>query len=123
MISLDLKLNEKGDYLLEKMSVQSGILDILSDLPVSAGLAIRRDVSGVEEFYSLISKSDVRLERGFIDLTTLAILAGYKFHSKNMMAMGVQVTGTLLNKTVYRRQLVGNKMEEDSCISAVLCSG
>ena len=51
------------------------------------------------EFYSLISGSDVRLERGLIDLTSLAILAGFKFH-KNMTSMGVQVTGTLLNKTV-----------------------
>ena len=42
----------------------------------------------------------MRLERGFIDLTALAILAGYKFHSKNMTAMGVQVIGTLLNETV-----------------------
>ena len=99
LISLDLKLSEKGDYLLERMTVQKGILELLRDLPVSSGLAIRRDVGGVEEFYSLISGTDVRLERGFIDLTSLAILAGFKFH-KNMTAMGVQVIGTLLNKTV-----------------------
>ena len=30
----------------------------------------------------------------------MAILAGYKFHSKTMTAMGVQVMGTLLNKMV-----------------------
>ena len=53
----------------------------------------------MKEFYSLISGTEVRLERGFIDLTSLAILAGFKFH-KNMTAMGVQVIGTLLNKTV-----------------------
>ena len=76
-----------------------GILDLLRDLPVSAGLAIQRDDGGVEEFYSLISGTEVRLERGFIDLTSLAILARYKFH-KNMTVMGVQVAGTLLNKTV-----------------------
>ena len=99
LISLDLKIDERGDYLLEKMSIQNGILDLLRDLLVSAGLAIRRDVGGVEEFYSLISGTEMRLERGFIDLTSLAILARYKFH-KNMTAIGVQVTGTLLNKTV-----------------------
>ena len=99
LISLDLKTNERDEYVLEKMEVQEGILELLRDLPVSSGLAIRRDVGGVEEFYSLISGTEVRLERGFIDLTSLAILAGYKFH-KNMTAMGVQVTGTLLNKTV-----------------------
>lgn len=41
------------------------------------------------------------MENGFVDLTTLAILAGYKFQSKNMTAKGVQVQGTLLNKCVY----------------------
>ena len=40
------------------------------------------------------------MERGFIDLTSFAILAGYKFQSRNMTAMGVQVLGTLLNKNV-----------------------
>ena len=53
----------------------------------------------MEDFYSLISGSELRVERGFIDITSLAILAGYKFH-KNMTEKGVQVTGTLLNKTV-----------------------
>ena len=93
-----LKTTEQGDYLLERMTVQEGILEILRDLPVSSGLAIWRDVGGVEEFYSFISGTEVKLERGFIDLTSLAILAGFKFH-KNMTAMRVQVIGTLLNKT------------------------
>ena len=79
LISLDLRTTEQGDYLLERMTVQEGILEILCELPVSTGLAIRRDVGGVEEFYSLISGTEVKLERGFIDLTSLAILAGFKF--------------------------------------------
>jgi len=54
----------------------------------------------MEEFYSLVSGEEVRVERGFIDLTSFAILAGYKFQSRNMTAMGVQVFGTLLNKNV-----------------------
>jgi len=100
LISLDLEMNGLGDYVLKQVTVQPGIVELLRDLPVSAGLAIRRDVRGIEEFYSLVTGMEVRLERGFLDLTSLAILAGYKFHSKNMTAMGVQVQGTLLNKTV-----------------------
>ena len=42
----------------------------------------------------------MRLERGFLDIIYLAVLAGYKFHSENMAAMGVQVCWTLLNKNV-----------------------
>ena len=67
-------------------------------LPVSAGLSIRRDIQGVEEFYSLISGVEVRME-GFVDLTSLVVLARYKFQAKNMTAMSVQVHGTLLNKS------------------------
>lgn len=61
---------------------------------------VLRNFQGIEEFYSLTSRLDVRLEMDFLDLTLLAITAGYKFHSKNMLAMVVQVHGTLLNKTV-----------------------
>ena len=81
-------------------SVQPEILDLLRCLPVSAGLGVRRDVRGVQEFFSLISGTEVILENGFIDLMSLAVLVGYKFYSKNMTAMGVQVMGSLLNKMV-----------------------
>ena len=101
LISLNLRRNRSTEYILERMTVQPELVELLRDLPVSAGLAIRRDIREVEEFYSLISGEEVRLERGFIDLTSLAIIAGYKFQSRNMTAMGVQqVIGTLLNKTV-----------------------
>ena len=99
--SLDLKMDRKKDYILKKMSVQPEIIELLSDLQVSVGSAIWRDLWVVEEFYSLIAREEVRLEEGFIDLITLAILAGYKFRSKNMIAMGVQIQGTLLNKNVF----------------------
>ena len=85
-------------YVHTKMMIQPGILKLLRDLP--ADLTIQRDIRGVEEFYSLVSGEEVRVERGFIDLTYFAILAGYKFQSRNMTAMGVQVFGTLLNKNV-----------------------
>ena len=71
IISLDLNKNAKDEYILEKMKIQPEILDLLKCLPVSAGLGVRREVRGVQEFYSLISGIDVILENGFIDLTSL----------------------------------------------------
>ena len=100
VISLNLRRDNTGSYLVERMKVQDGLVCILGDLPVSAGLGVRRDIRGIEEFYTLISGSRVELKAGFLDLTTLAIVAGYKLHSKNMTCMGVQVLGSLLNKTV-----------------------
>ena len=99
IISLDLHKNAKDEYILEKMKIQPEIMDLLRCLPMSAGLGVWRDVRGVQEFL-LISGTEVILENGCIDLTSLAVLSGYKFHLKNMTAMGVQVVGTLLNKMV-----------------------
>ena len=100
LISLDFEVDEEYQYIVKRMEIQPEILDLIRDLPVSAGLAIRRDLQGVEDFYSLISGEELIMERGFIDLTSLAILAGYKLQARNMTAMGVQVMGTLLNKMV-----------------------
>ena len=63
----------------------------------------------MEEFYSLVSGEEVRVVRGFINLTPLVILAGYKFQSRNMTAMGVQVLETLLNKNVSTGVLDGSR--------------
>ena len=93
------ELDDRYRYCVKKMEIQPEILDLLRDLPVSASLAIRRDLQGVEEFYSLISGKDVVLERDFVDLTSLVALAGYKLQARNMTAMGAQVMGSLLNKT------------------------
>ena len=87
LISLGLEVDEKYQYIVKEMVIQPEILDLIRDLPVVTGLAIRRDLQGVEDFYSLISDEEV-------------IMAGYKLQARNMTAMGVQVMGTLLNKTV-----------------------
>ena len=100
VISLNMRRNTKNEYILEPMTVQQGILDLLRDLPVSAGLGVRRDVRGIEEFYSLIADKPVQLINGFIDLAAMAIAAGFKFHARNMTALGVQIIGTIMNKTV-----------------------
>ena len=67
---------------------------------MSVGLGVRRDIRGVQEYYALISGAQVVLKNGSIDLTSLAVLAGYKFHNMKMTAVGVQVMGTLLNKII-----------------------
>ena len=80
--------------------IQPRVLNLLHCLPESAELGVQRGVRGMQEFFSLVSGTNVILENGCIDLTSLAVAAGYKFHFKNMTAMGVQVMGTLLNKVV-----------------------
>ena len=47
----------------------------------------------------MISGETVELN-GFVDLALMSAAAGYKLQARNMAALGVQVIGTVLNKTV-----------------------
>ena len=60
---------------------------------------MRRDVIGIEEFYTLLSGEDVELN-GFVDLSEMAETAGFQLRARNITALGVQVLGKVLNKTV-----------------------
>ena len=68
-------------------------------------MGVRSDVVWIEEFYSILSSKNVELN-GFIDLSAMAAAAGYKFRARNMTSMGVQVLGTVLNKTVSDQGLI-----------------
>ena len=49
----DFHKKEKDEHILEKMEIQPEVLDLLQCLPVCKG--VRRDVLGVQEFFSLVS--------------------------------------------------------------------
>ena len=63
------------------------------------GVGVRRDVVGIEDFYTILSGETIELN-GVIDLSAMAAAAGYKFCARNMTALGVQILGTVLNKMV-----------------------
>ena len=90
IISLPYKRNRNGDYLISRIEVQPRLLEVLKDLPVCTGVGVRRDIVGIEEFYSILSGKNIEFN-GFIDLLAMAAAAGYKFRARNMTAMGVQI--------------------------------
>ena len=49
---------------------------------------------GIKEFYTLLSGN------GFVDLSAMSAATGFKLSARNMTALGVQVLGTVLNKTI-----------------------
>ena len=59
IISLPYKRNRNGDYLISRIEVQPRLLEVLKDLPVCTGVGVRRDVVGIEEFYSILLGKDV----------------------------------------------------------------
>ena len=99
IISLPYQRNRAGDYILERIRVQPRLLDVLRDLPICTGVDVRRDVTGIEDFYTMISGLSVELN-GFIDLALMSAAAGYKLRARNVTALGVQVIRRVLNKTV-----------------------
>ena len=99
IISLPYKRNQCGDYAVERIRVQHRLLEVLRDLPTCTGVGVRRYVVEIEEFYTLLSGEDVELN-GFVDLSAMSAAAGFKLRARNITALGVQVLGTVFNKTV-----------------------
>ena len=62
-------------------------------------MGVRRDVVGIEDFYTQVSGETVGLN-GFLDLSAMAAAAGFKLRARNMTALGVQVVVTVLNKNI-----------------------
>ena len=71
----------------------------MRDLLVFTGVGVRRDVVGIEDFYTLVSRETIELN-GFLDSSGMAAAAGFKLQARNMTALGVQVEGTVLKKNV-----------------------
>ena len=63
------------------------------------GLGVKGDVHEIEQFYSEVSGVNLEMS-GFIDLSALALVAGYQMNVKGMTPMGVQVLGAILIKCV-----------------------
>ena len=83
------------NYIVERIIPQPRLLEVLRDLLVCTGVGVRREVVGIEDFYSTISGETVELNR-FLDLSGMVAAAGFKLRARNMIALGVQVVGTIL---------------------------
>ena len=99
MISLELEVISEYRYKFKKMRIQQELLELLRDLPVCVGLGVKGDVHEIEQFYSEVSGQNLEMA-GFIDLSALALIAGYQMNTRGMTLMGVQVLGAILNKCV-----------------------
>ena len=92
--------NKNGEYIVERIRPQPRLLQVLRDLPVCTRVGVRRDVVGIEDFYSMISGELIELNE-FLDLSGMAAAAGYKLRARNMTTFGVKVLGKVLKQDVY----------------------
>ena len=74
IISLPYQRNKNEEYLVERIVPQPELVKILRDLSVCTGVGIRRDVTQIKEFYSIISKESIELKR-FLDFSGMAATA------------------------------------------------
>ena len=97
MVSLDLFRDAKGRYILNQIRAPDSIIKFFSLLPVCTGVAVKHDVEGVIKFFSLITDLEVTM-KGFIEVGSVALIAGYAMQSRNMNAIAMQVLGVVMNK-------------------------
>ena len=63
------------------------------------GLGVKGGVHKVEQLNFEVSGINLEMT-GFIDLSALALVAGYQMNASGMTPMGVQVLGAILNKCI-----------------------
>jgi len=69
-------------------------------LLAEVGVGIRRDILLLKRFFLLLNPVDEIIMPPWIDLGTITIAAGWTLQARGMTVLGVQVTGTLMNKLV-----------------------
>ena len=101
MISIPVIPVRGAQYEVADVRFPSSLVRFLRELPIMVGVGIRLDVV---ELVELIRKtSDVNFSmKGWVDLSTLAVLAGWNFPRFNMQVLSVQVLGGVMNKSVSR---------------------
>ena len=100
VLSFDIKWVDEC-YTFNSQGIPTGILDLLTDFPVVTGIGIREDVLMIEEIYSMIAGEPVTMQ-GFLELGTLATLAGWQLKNKDVTAMSIVTLGCTMNELCYR---------------------
>ena len=74
MICLDLEVVSEYRYSFKTMRIQTGLLDLLQDLPVCVGLGVKGDVHEVEQLYTEVSGINLELAGVFTSGAIAALI-------------------------------------------------
>ena len=81
---------------LKPTNIQPELIRLITGTPAVVGFDMKRKCQLVEDMFTIISGSSVQM-RGFVDLESLSVLAGWKLSARGPTAMGVQVLGALIH--------------------------
>ena len=101
MVSIPVIPGPGGKYEIGPVKFQDWLVEFLKKLPILVGVGVRLDVHEVVELVRQTTDENFSM-KGWVDLSTLALLAGWNFPRYNMQAMSVQTLGAIMNKSVSR---------------------
>lgn len=85
------------DIWAKKFEMQPGILAFLRDIPCPTGVGIRSDIMGIEDM--IVKKTGKPFEMDdFVEISVMAIAAGYNDGVTNMSALAWNLLGAIMNK-------------------------
>ena len=93
---ITLNLGTPGRPWLKPVTIQPELIRLITGTPSVVGFDMKKKYQLVEDMFTIISGNSVQM-RGFVDLDTLSVLAGWKLSARGPTAMGVQVLGALLH--------------------------
>ena len=99
MISIIIEPVSAGRFRVTLPRFQPALLKYLKDLPRVVGVGIKADVFCLESMIQAIADPEFKF-RGFIEVSSMAVLAGWNFKFFNMQALSVQALGAFMNKSV-----------------------
>jgi hypothetical protein len=101
-IRIDIRTHDpKADqkcYLITSSYLQDNLAQFMENLPTATGCRVREDMENWSGYMRTLGHSDFKFRKGFIELPTLAALAGFHSHRCTMFNMNLQVLGGLLPK-------------------------
>lgn len=92
------QVNGKVEYQMRFDKIQPSLAEFLADLPAATGFGVRDDVSRMEDFIQRVGDPLFQFNKGFVEITAVAAVAGYHSERTTMFNMTFQVLGGILNK-------------------------
>ena len=100
MLTLLTQPSSDGRLKVDPPKFQRNMVSFLKVLPTAVGVGIQGDVKQILELIHKTSDPTFQFKYGCVDVSAMAVLAGWNFPFHNMQALSVQALGAVLNKSV-----------------------
>ena len=99
IISLPME-ERRGSFHVPRLHIQDELIEFFESLPLFTGLGIEEDTLSLERLINSVNKTESFKFKGYVDLSVMAIAAGWNIPLVNMPILSYITTGGVLNKKV-----------------------